>query len=44
MADTLGAITLFCAIVLAVPKFAVLEAILVTRFLSGAIALHFHRA
>jgi len=41
MAATLGAIMLFCAIVLTVPKFVVLGAILVTGFLGGAIALHF---
>lgn len=41
LAPVLGGITLSCALVLAIPRLAVLGAILVTGFLGGAIAVHF---
>ncbi len=41
MATALGVVTLGCAAVLAIPRYAVLGAILVTGFLGGAIATHF---
>lgn len=41
MAPLLGAITLACAAVLAIPRLAPLGAVLVTGFLGGAIAIHF---
>lgn len=41
MAIALGTITLACTVVLAIPRLAVLGAILVTGFLGGAIAVHF---
>jgi hypothetical protein len=37
----LGTITLACTVVLAIPRLAVLGAIVVTGFLGGAIAVHF---
>ncbi|WP_206931403.1 DoxX family protein [Roseococcus thiosulfatophilus] len=41
MAPLLGAITLSCAVILAIPRLAPLGAVLVTGFLGGAIAIHF---
>jgi DoxX-like family len=41
MVGQLGLITLFCAIVYAIPKTAFLGAILITAFLGGAITAHF---
>jgi hypothetical protein len=37
----LAAVTILCAVLLAIPRTAVLGAILVTAFLGGAIAVHF---
>lgn len=44
MAPALGTITVACAVILAIPRLAVLGAILVTGFLGGAIATHFRLA
>lgn len=41
MTTTLGVLTPLCAAVLAVPRLALLGAILVTGYLGGAIAIHF---
>lgn len=41
MAPTLGIIILVCAIVYAIPRTAVLGAILITGFFGGAICVHF---
>lgn len=41
MAPLLGTVTLFCAAMLAIPRLAVVGAVLVTGFLGGAIAIHF---
>lgn len=41
MAPALATVTIACAFILAIPRLAVLGAILVTGFLGGAIATHF---